>query len=584
VCHGAQRRRFRAREHRERGALGDGQGYLEGGVWIGCCGIMRPSPAFRRNFVLLIVLLAALFSRVGCFVGQGLAIRKGVKVTAQWVESREGTLRVGTGLGATPCKTRLLAGDVRVEPGGVASGPMLLRHGWGGYSVALSATSTGEGADSEDELGEAASKDVQEAEKKIKAAEKKVEAAKREVKVAKGEVEAAEKKVEAAEKKVEAAKREVKAASTDGDKAIAQRALLRAEKELDLALSGLEAAREGVQMAQEGVQTAQEGVKSAQKVLDAARDSLIAANRQAQDAQLGAGAQQARGRESIEAGQVRKWRLGFNSSDQMRELLEEQGVSVRSKEESQTLSIPLADEQMFDVKDRAEVVLDVLEEWFKRFETLRSLQPGGRGSKIPHVVLPASPGMGKSRLLDVLAASPGRKDSGRLVKETAVRSFFENGACSPEVARLRREFGERILNAVGVCATFNGPSGREFDQEIVPDAEQALALRLLWGYFVDSNVTGWKDFVLNCAGPAVAAKVSLSPVLKLVEQDCGPDRHVIVCVDELMLCAGGRPEREVTDTANAILGSFGSPVLDNQAFQRVHVAFQALDTSLWETG
>jgi len=141
-----------------------------------------------------------------------------------------------------------------------------------------------------------------------------------------------------------------------------------------------------------------------------------------------------------------------------------------------------------------------------------------------------------------------------------------------------------LVNAVGVCATFNGPSGREFDQEIVPDAEQALALRLLWGYFVDSNVTGWKDFVLNCAGPAVAAKVSLSPVLKLVEQDCGPDRHVIVCVDELMLCAGGRPEREVTDTANAILGSFGSPVLDNQAFQRVHVAFQALDTSLWETG
>lgn len=79
----------------------------------------------------------------------------------------------------------------------------------------------------------------------------------------------------------------------------------------------------------------------------------------------------------------------------MRDFLREQGIRVLDKEESQANPLLLADVDLFDVKERDDVVLSVLEEWFKRFQELQTVR---RGSKIPHVVFPASPGIVLSRL------------------------------------------------------------------------------------------------------------------------------------------------------------------------------------------
>jgi hypothetical protein len=73
---------------------------------------------------------------------------------------------------------------------------------------------------------------------------------------------------------------------------------------------------------------------------------------------------------------------------EFRELLESQGISTKDASLCGRWPSQLATSSVFPIKDRGSTVKDVLEEWFTRSTTLAN-QSGGR---LPHIVLPASPG------------------------------------------------------------------------------------------------------------------------------------------------------------------------------------------------
>jgi hypothetical protein len=177
-------------------------------------------------------------------------------------------------------------------------------------------------------------------------------------------------------------------------------------------------------------------------------------------------------------------------------------------------------------------------------------------------------GMGKSRLLDILAAPNETNDSGRKVKEQAITEFGANHAHDDKLL----EFSNRISNAVGLCATFNGDSGRREDLALIPQAVNALSMRFLWGYFCNTVETPWTSFVKDCAGSLVKS-ISLLKTVNLILQDIGQDLDLIMCIDELMLAENGCPCKDMTDAARDILSGLVH-FLDHKC--RVHVVVSSL--------
>jgi hypothetical protein len=177
--------------------------------------------------------------------------------------------------------------------------------------------------------------------------------------------------------------------------------------------------------------------------------------------------------------------------------------------------------------------------------------------------------MGKSRLLDILVAPNGVNDSGRTVKEQGIKEFV--GGYHEQDEELL-EFYNRISKAVGLCASFNGDSGRRRDLGLIPKAMEALSMRFLWGYFCSTVETSWSSFVGDCAGFLVES-ISLEKVVDLILQDIGQDLDLIMCIDELVLAEDGCPYENITDAARDILSGL-APVLDHNP--RVHIVLSSL--------
>ena len=177
--------------------------------------------------------------------------------------------------------------------------------------------------------------------------------------------------------------------------------------------------------------------------------------------------------------------------------------------------------------------------------------------------------MGKSRLLATLAAPHKANNSERNVKEQAIKEFSEK---QDALSKERAGFCSRISRAVGICATFNGDSGRRNDLAQIPSASQALSMRFLWGYFCDTAETKWQSFVASCKD-LLMPTISLQHTVSLILQDIGHTLDMIMCIDELMLAEDGCPHEGITAAAKDILSEL-VPLLDGEP--RVHVIVSSL--------
>ena len=115
--------------------------------------------------------------------------------------------------------------------------------------------------------------------------------------------------------------------------------------------------------------------------------------------------------------------------ESVKSFLEANHWEMRSDRLTQTF--PLS-EFRFSLKHRAEQIGQILLQWYSRFEAM-STNPNKRGDKVncPHIVIPAAPGLGKSRLLQVMA--------------TPIRNGSEDALVKKEVSRRTRGY-RRALN------------------------------------------------------------------------------------------------------------------------------------------
>ena len=247
-------------------------------------------------------------------------------------------------------------------------------------------------------------------------------------------------------------------------------------------------------------------------------------------------------------------------------------LTPRTREKRHSHPVPMAESRFFEVHSRDEALDFVLDEWWKRFQ---AMAPGKTG--MHHTVVPASPGMGKSRLLDVMAARPCHGTCCH--RWPAEHSQWEQKCQAIDRLRTRTPasaaFCDRLKTATGVCATFNSGSKRSKDNQLLPNAGTALAVRAVWGHFFGSD-----DLMMPYETFAALDGVNgldLVSALRLIAADCRDEDDeqldIIFCVDELMLAHNGAPQSTLTEAVKDVLSAI-EDVLDKLTF--VHVIVTSL--------
>ena len=176
-------------------------------------------------------------------------------------------------------------------------------------------------------------------------------------------------------------------------------------------------------------------------------------------------------------------------------------------------------------------------------------------------------GIGTSRILEVLAATDLNPDSLEWqCKLKAVEAFKK---ADPENSE-RQEFAKTILESLCIGITFNGISPRSDDVSVMmTDPKEALAMRFLWSYFCDTTSTPWSDFVKRLLVPGLELPQAISWVLA----EHQPNTNIILCVDELMLVADGKPAQTLTQEVSLLLNSLAM-ITDKQP--QAHIVMSSI--------
>lgn len=203
---------------------------------------------------------------------------------------------------------------------------------------------------------------------------------------------------------------------------------------------------------------------------------------------------------------------------------------------------------------------------FDRFERIKS-SPTERADKAPLTVIIAAPGDGKSRLLSALAVNEDDEFGDRSAKEAAISHVNSNERA--QHSHMLSDFCDNLLGACGLCVTFNAGSDRDKDILAFSDPSVALCSRMLWAHFCDSRVVPYPSFVASTHDSLQTMNIDC--VNRLILEDIGPQRHLVLCVDELMLVETA--EDKALDSVRQLLNSLSS-TLDQQP--RVHIILSSL--------
>jgi hypothetical protein len=133
----------------------------------------------------------------------------------------------------------------------------------------------------------------------------------------------------------------------------------------------------------------------------------------------------------------------------------------------------------------------------------------------------------------------------------------------------REEFASMMMDACSVAVTFNALSPRARDMQIIPNPEEAFAMRMVWSYFCNTTLTEWEDFVATVRLPSIKVKKVVSWILA----DSKQNSNVIICVDELMLITDGNPSQDLTQEVSNLMFCLGK-IIDKEP--RVHIVLSSV--------
>ncbi|CAB5368551.1 unnamed protein product [Rhizophagus irregularis] len=155
----------------------------------------------------------------------------------------------------------------------------------------------------------------------------------------------------------------------------------------------------------------------------------------------------------------------------------------------------------FQRKGRDETLHKIYDCIVKRYisikNTLEKEKSVGDKSLHPILALQATPGGGKSFLLDELAALKSEDfDNYLKSKEQPNRecSFIIENAVYHEYIEIVNDVIDILRNSIVVCITYNGSSTYKNDSFVDANVQRGLVMRILWSYFFDDAKLSWQGF------------------------------------------------------------------------------------------
>ncbi|CAB4492691.1 unnamed protein product [Rhizophagus irregularis] len=155
----------------------------------------------------------------------------------------------------------------------------------------------------------------------------------------------------------------------------------------------------------------------------------------------------------------------------------------------------------FQRKGRDETLHKIYDCIVKRYisikNTLEKEKSVGDKSLHPILALQATPGGGKSFLLDELAALKSEDfDNYLKSKEQPNRecSFIIENAVYREYIEIVNDVIDILRNSIVVCITYNGSSTYKNDSFVDANVQRGLVMRILWSYFFDDAKLSWQGF------------------------------------------------------------------------------------------
>lgn len=220
---------------------------------------------------------------------------------------------------------------------------------------------------------------------------------------------------------------------------------------------------------------------------------------------------------------------------------------------------------------RDESLLKAFEFLFDRY-CWRNIRDGTDKTQNPIIFVPASPGMGKSRLLTVLTRNCSEENSDAQIKRGVLEQFraTQQGTFKKDHAN---QFCDTMINkCIGVAISFQGET-KVLPSEKSDDVDNMLGARVAYHFYRNASEK-WKDFVDRIP------KLDIHHIFADLYEKLDDAYHILLCVDEIILCAGSSDYLSYTQHSNthtekltAILNCIGT-LLDT--YDRLHIVCSSL--------
>ncbi|CAB4441815.1 unnamed protein product [Rhizophagus irregularis] len=204
----------------------------------------------------------------------------------------------------------------------------------------------------------------------------------------------------------------------------------------------------------------------------------------------------------------------------------------------------------------------IIERYIRIKKTLEEKKSVGDKSFHPVLALQATPGGGKSFLLDELANLKENDLNNYLKsKEQPNRKCLENVEYHSYIKAVNNVI-DMLRNSIAICITYNGHSTYKFDRFVDENLERGLVMRILWSYFFDDKELRWGDFCKKFRTQLESLEINtaVKSILHHIECLYGSKRSVFLCVDEsLKILSRDNSNQKNQDQINNFLINLYNP-------------------------
>ena len=222
----------------------------------------------------------------------------------------------------------------------------------------------------------------------------------------------------------------------------------------------------------------------------------------------------------------------------------------------------------------------IVERYIRIKKTLKQEKSVCDKSFHPILALQATPGGGKSFLLDELAALKSKDfDNYLKSKEQPNREcpfIIENIEYNSYIKAVNKVIN-MLRDSIAVCITYNGNSSYNFNRIVDDDVERGLVMRILWSYFFDDRKLSWQDFCEKFSTDFLSLDIYTAVQSILYHSK----KRVFLCVDETMKILSStdtnRKQVKINEFLNHLYNPYQGLANDNEELIKFNFILTTLD-------